>query len=388
MRKVIFIISLTALIICGATYEEILSDKYKQIDVLKKEIEDCRTLLRQKHNAVTDFQKDIDSITTEIGIRNDFLKNYENEKLLSPTEIQSETQKVLTLEADVNRIQDSFKNNIINLYKHGKNYELELLLSAKSPNEYLRRNEYLQKFAQNRKKELRDLKSKKFFIAEKKKLLELSTSSQRFYIDQRRNERNTLELSLSAYNDSLAGTEQVISSSEEKIIYKNSQIQAVQDYINNFVANKKDFISNKYSRLSYSADNFSKLKGMLNLPVDLGLIRTDFGEYINNESETRLTNNGIDFSISKGSRVYVVADGTVSLVGELPFYGKVIIVTHDNDYRSVYASLSETNVNPGDIIHINQIIGKSGETLSGQEIHFELWQGKIPMNPKEWIRMQ
>ena len=97
-------------------------------------------------------------------------------------------------------------------------------------------------------------------------------------------------------------------------------------------------------------------------------------------------NNGVDFSIAKGSRVYAVASGVVTMLGEIPFYGKIIIITHDNGFRTVYSSLSETNVNVGDNIKLNQVIGKSGETLEGQTMHFELWQNASPLNPREWLR--
>jgi septal ring factor EnvC (AmiA/AmiB activator) len=386
LKKYVLIILLALFL--GATYEEVLNDKNKQVDIIKKEIEESRNQIRTKRSGISDIERDIDSITTEISIRNDFLKNYENENFLKPGEIANETNKIQALESDVNKIQDNFKNNIVSLYKHGKNYELELLLSAKSPNEYLRRNEYLQKFAQSRKKELRDLKSKKFFLAEKKKLIELSTSSQRFYIEAKRNERNALETVLNTMKDSLANSQKEIDNAEEKINFKNSQLQMVQDFISNFIANKKDFKTNKYSRISYDPDDLGKVKGSLNLPVDLGIIRNEFGEYYFNSSGARLTNNGIDFNISKGSRVFSVSDGIVSLIGDVPYYGKVIIITHNNDYRTVYASVSEVDVALGDKVRLNQIIAKSGETFDGQGIHFEIWQGKIALNPREWIRFQ
>jgi murein DD-endopeptidase MepM/ murein hydrolase activator NlpD len=107
---------------------------------------------------------------------------------------------------------------------------------------------------------------------------------------------------------------------------------------------------------------------------------------MNNSTTTKSFNNGIDFSIARGSKVYVVAAGTVSLTGEVPFFGKVVIINHDNGYRSVYASLSDINVTAGDKVKLSQIIGKSGETPDGQALHFELWLNGTPLNPKEWLR--
>jgi septal ring factor EnvC (AmiA/AmiB activator) len=388
MRRYIFLIIMAFVLFAGATYEEILSDKNKQIDVFKREIEDNRNQIKLNKANISESQREIDSISTEITIINDFLKDYENETFLTPEEIANETNSVLNLEDEVNKIQDSFKNKIINLYKHGKNYELELLLSSKSANEYLRRNEYLQKFSQNRKKELRDLKSKKFILEEKKKMLSLSISSKRFYVEAQRKEKLNLENSLKDIQSNKDEAENQIKLNENRITYKENQLQIVQDFMANFTANKKNFEGNKYSRISYAPDDFAKLKGTLNLPVDLGIIKNDFGEYVNNNISTRIVNNGLDFNISKGSKVFAVSNGTVTLVGEVPFYSKVVIISHDNDYRTIYASLSEVNVNIGDIVHLNQVIGRSGETLEGQGIHFEIWQGKTPLNPKEWIRFQ
>jgi murein DD-endopeptidase MepM/ murein hydrolase activator NlpD len=126
--------------------------------------------------------------------------------------------------------------------------------------------------------------------------------------------------------------------------------------------------------------------GSLNLPVDYGLLSIPYGEVADNSTGNLSFNNGIDFSVSMGSKVYSVADGTVSLIGEVPYYGKAVIITHMNGYRSVYASLSELNVKIGDNIKLNQVIGKTGEVLEGQVFHFELWQNDKPLNPSDWLK--
>ena len=387
--KIILIISLvSSALFIGATYEEILGDKSKQIEIFKKEIEDSKNQIKINKSDIEDIHRQSDSLAGELDELNNFLKDYENDKFLSPDEIASETDQVLFLEDQVPKLQDSFKNKIINLYKHGKNYELELLLSSRTPNEYLRRNEYLQKFSQDRKKKFDELKSKKYMLDEKKKMLALSTSSKRIYIELKRNEKSALEDKMKDYLKAKNEDESQITAYENRIPYKEQQIQIVQNFINNFIANKQNFSGNKYSRINYASDDFSQLKGSLNLPVDLGIIRNNFGDYYSIETNTHVPNNGIDFNIAIGSRVFAVANGTVTLIGEVPYYGKIIIITHDNDYRSIYAAVTDISVSTGDKVHVNQVIAKSGETLDGQGIHFEIWQDKTPQNPKEWIRFQ
>lgn len=379
---------ITLIFTIGATYEEILSDKNKQIEIIKKEIEDSRNLIKNNKAVISEIQGSIDSVSIEIKALNDFLKDYENDRFLSPEQIATESNSVMNLESEVVKIQNSFRNKIVNLYKHGKNYELELLLSSKTPNEYLRRNEYLQKFSQNRRKELLELRSKKFTLEEKKKMLTLSTSSKRFYIESKRKDKNSLEIKLKGLQYSKDDIGYQIKANEQQILFNENHLQNEQNFINNFSVNRKNFNGTKYSRINYSSDEIVKLKGSLNLPVDLGLKRFDFGEYFNNTTNTRIVNNGIDFNISKGSKVFAVSSGIITLIGETPFYGKIIIIQHDNDFRSVYASLNEVSVNIGDKVRTNQVIAKSGETLEGQGMHFEIWQGKIALNPNEWIRFK
>lgn len=371
-----------------ATYDEVLSDKNKQLDAVQKEIDDTRLQIRDNSGELSEINKHIDSVEAASGTLDSFLKDYQNQTYLSAEQIAIETNMVLFLADEVDKIQQSFKNKIVNLYKHGKNYELELLMSSKTPNEYLRRNEYLQKFSVSRKKELRDLKSKKFLLDEKKKLLSLSTSSQRFYIESKRNERIALNIRLADLKKRKSDIEDKNSSNLFKLDRKQREAAGIKSYISNFNSNKSSFNGTKFNRSQYPADGVLTNKGSLNPPVDIAIVKNEFGEKVNNATNTRLLNNGIDFNISKGSKVYSISSGTVTLVGEIPYYGKVIIITHDNNIRTVYSCLNEVNVAAGDKVKLNQVIAKSGSNLEGQILHFEIWKDKTPMNPSEWIKIQ
>ncbi len=375
-----------AFLFIRATFDEVVGDKNRQVEVFQKEIDESNKVISSYGSSQEDINLGIDSLENKLNALNDFLKDYQNQNFLSPEEIAIETNMVLFMEDEVERIQQSFKSKIINLYKHGKNYELELLLSSKTPNEFLRRNEYLQRFALSRKKELRELKAKKIILEEKKNMLKLSVSSQRFYVESKRNERAAVEDRLREMQMKKAQLDNTRDLNIAVIARKEEQINRIKDFIDDFTQNKQNFKGVKANRLNYASDSLGKIKGTMNLPVDIALVQNEFGDYVNNATDTKWFSNGIDFSIAKGSKVYAVAGGTVTLTGEVPFYGKVVIISHDNGYRTVYASLSEVNVNAGDKVKLSQIIGKTGETPDGQALHFELWLNGTPLNPKEWLR--
>lgn len=370
----------------GATYDEILSDKKRQLENYERMINDTKSSATGYSSQSSRLRMQIDSVESAINSLNNFLKNYENETYMTPDQVAVETNMIIFLAEEVDRIQESFRHKVVNLYKKGKNYELELLLSSKTPNEYLRRNQYLQKFSQNRKKELRDLKSKKFILEEKRKMLELSTSSQRFYVESKRNEKAGLDNILKDLKNKQSKLEYETSLIAGKIARYEVQLNNVKNFVNNLEANEDKFNGSKTSRLNYESADLGASKSNINLPVDIGLISSGFGNNVNNSTNTISFNNGVDFSIAEGSKVYAVADGVVTLAGNAPYYGKVIIIKHENGYRSVYASLKETNVSIGDNVKLNQIIGKSGTTIDSQMLHFELWQNSSPLNPKEWLR--
>ena len=379
-------LAVCAMIFLGSTYDEIVSDKNRQIDRVQKLIEESKHKTSVNSKREASINRSMDSVNTALKALEIFLKDYKGETYLSPNQIAIETNMVIFLEEDVDRIQKSLKNKIISLYKHGKNYNLELLLSSKSPNELLRRNEYLQKFAQNRKRQIQELRSKEYTLSEKKKMLDLSTSSRRFYVESKRNEQAALFEKLKNLQAEKNNLEFQSNSTNLKIERLELQLNSIRSFLENFEGYKDKFQSTKPSRLSYSSEKFDSLKGKLNSPLDISLIRNGFGAIADNTTNTQSFNYGIDFSVAFGSRVFAVAGGTVSIVGETPFYGNVIIVNHTNGYHSVYAEMSDVSVKPGDKIRLNQVIGKSGENMDGQGLHFEIWQGKTPLNPAEWIR--
>jgi len=384
--ELLILILFPAALFISATFEEVVIDKTRQIEYAEKQIQSIRESIDDKNSELLGMNRLIDSVESEINDLDSFLKNYENESYMTPDQIAIETNMIIYLAEEVERIQESFKKKVINLYKHGKNYDLELLFSSKSPNEYLRRNQYLQIFSQSRKKELRDLKSKKFILEEKKKMLNLSTSSQRFYVEARRHEKAVLFDMLKVLKAKKEKLEEEINIHYQRIQRYEKDINRSQNYLGNLESNKVRFKGNKLSRLNYDSFDLNTVKGNLNQPLDAGLLSMDFGNYINNQTNTVSFNNGVNYSVANGSKVYAIASGIVTVSGELPFYGKCIIIKHENGFRTVYATLSEINVSPGDLVKLNQIIGRSGDTFDGQMLHFELWKDLTPLNPAEWMR--
>ncbi|MEJ5263590.1 MAG: peptidoglycan DD-metalloendopeptidase family protein, partial [Ignavibacterium sp.] len=132
--------------------------------------------------------------------------------------------------------------------------------------------------------------------------------------------------------------------------------------------------------------SFSEMKGNMIWPVNRGKIVTQFGEQRNRKLNTVTVSYGIDILARGELSVKVVADGVVSAVEWLPGYGTVIIVSHKEGFKTVYGHLAEVYVNEGDKLKTGSLIGKVGESLEGNILHFQIWNGRQSVNPENWLK--
>jgi len=149
------------------------------------------------------------------------------------------------------------------------------------------------------------------------------------------------------------------------------------------LADETPFTESELNMAGFSS--FSELKGKMNWPLRKGKILKGFGENRNKTLNTVTINSGVDIKAAKDESVRCVADGIVSTINWLPGYGSVIIITHKDDYRTVYGHLSEIYVSEGDKVNGGTVMAKVGESIDGKVLHFEIWNSRINQNPESWL---
>ena len=144
----------------------------------------------------------------------------------------------------------------------------------------------------------------------------------------------------------------------------------------------------KFARLNPlpSDGDFHRNKGALIPPVNAEPDHP-FGPRQRRDSFTEVRHTGVTYVIGEGTTVRSVGDGTVVEVDRLPGFGKTVIVDHGNEYHSLYAHLSTSDVEEGDEIEERATIGRSGESgsLEGPKLYFELRRQGHPIDPEEWF---
>ena len=119
------------------------------------------------------------------------------------------------------------------------------------------------------------------------------------------------------------------------------------------------------------------------LPVT-GRISSRYGEVSRIRSSTH---TGLDISVSAGTPISVVADGTVTCAEYSGAYGNLVKVSHGNGVETWYAHTSKMYVKVGQEVKAEDIIAAVGSTgnSTGAHLHFEIRINGKHVNPQNYM---
>ena len=88
--------------------------------------------------------------------------------------------------------------------------------------------------------------------------------------------------------------------------------------------------------------------------------------------------------------VYATADGVVKFVQprNTGNFGRVVKISHNYGFETVYGHLIKTNVKLGDIVKKGDIIALSGNSgrSTGPHLHYEIKYASMVLNPKNFMK--
>ena len=308
-------------------------------------------------------------------------------------QIDETTSLVEAMENDLRILKAEYAGMVYHAYKNRGSYDkMVFIFSAKDFNQAYKRLKYYEQYTEYRKNQA-------ILIVKTQESLKLNSAE----LETKKHEKQVLlesekqeKLNLTATKEQQQNTFKQIQSKEkqlkEDIKKKQSEIEKLQKAIEEAIRKemeeqkKKGFFAMTPEMKELSA-GFENNKGKLPWPVVKGVITEWFGEHDHPVLKgIRIKNNGLEIETTPGSAARAVFDGEVSKVIIIPGSGKAILVRH-GEYLSVYFKLQEAFVKPGDKVKVKQEIGSiiTDETSGKTELHFEIWKGKVILNPEEWI---
>ncbi len=128
---------------------------------------------------------------------------------------------------------------------------------------------------------------------------------------------------------------------------------------------RKQKARNQYSKVAVDVDFL--------LPVE-GVSTGSFGRRRVFNGQKRRPHSGMDFAADTGTPILSPSAGKVIESGDFFFSGNLVYIDHGQGLISMFAHLSEIDVEIGDRIEKGQIVGKVGATgrVTGPHLHWSL----------------
>jgi septal ring factor EnvC (AmiA/AmiB activator) len=417
-----FVILLIVLIASGKLFsqEEEIKAKQGQLSSIKDEITSLETELKSKTRKEKESFSAIENYSRQSFLINKLIGSYRTEEKQKEAKISESEQKISQLEDEIKQLQKNYAKYIKAAYMHGQPDELEMVVDAASVQQALLRLKYLEKFSDQRTKDIAKLKESREQLIVEKEILKKEKEAKAQLAAAKEKEESTLLSRLDERKRILKIIKHDKSELKKEIEAKKQAEIKIRSLITNLIAEaerKKKEEADRLAREKLKGDvrpaedlsdikaenntgessaydvnlstsdfaSFSSLKGRLNWPVANGKIIRKYGENRNNKTNTVMLNYGVDIAASKDINVKAVSDGVISAIDWIPGYGSVVIVTHKGDYRTVYSHLSEIYVNEGDKVKPGSVIAQVGDSIEGKILHFEIWNSRENQNPEVWL---
>lgn len=401
MVKISFKYYLAAFIIAAgfalSFAQQKINDKKAELEDLKKQITQLERELKTKTKLEKDNVQYLEKISRQSLLLKKLINKLALEELQKENEIGGVEENLIAVEEEIERLKDSYSKYIVWLYKNSRYSEIKLIIDSKSLKQAILRYKYLSFITAKNKEVLTELNNNKRRMLDFKNVLKNQLMEKERLVESKKTEQQSLKgkeqdrknMLSSLRKDKKSLTQEIESKRRAEITIKNIIAKLVDsDRERKAKAIKSRVKDNKIHVETFKYDSFESfvsLKGKLNWPLSYGKIVRDFGENKNEKLNTITLNYGVDILAGNNEKVFAVAEGIVSAIDWIPGYGSVVIITHKDEFRTVYGHVADIGVVEGQKVIAGKLIGKVTESLEGKILHFEIWNERNYQNPESWL---
>lgn len=370
--------------------EKVVNVKSKQseLDKLNKSINDTRkkiNLLNKKEKTTVKQINANKKLSNELSR---YLLSLENQLNVLQQNIKRQDSIYYGLSSKLGKIYTTYAALARKSYIDGITEDSEVLLTKKSYESENKKDIYIKYLTKYLADAQQKINFQRVEISSRTGILRDKSDEQENLKIVKIHEKVSVTKSINQNHNLLTQIKRDTKTLEKELAIKTQSAQKIRQIISNLI--KKD--AEKVKTVPKSTNKISPVPApkpvtvtAMNWPVDSRRIFRDYGQIRNKETNTIFENPGIDILTASGSSVRTIADGEISLVHWLPGYGSLIIINHGAGFRSVYANLSSINVKKGDRVQKGNSIGRTGASIEGEFLHFELWQGVSRLNPRTYL---
>lgn len=312
--------------------------------------------------------------------------------------IKANTAQIKKLQEEIKSLKAEYAEMIVKAYKSQNDQSrLMFLLSSENFLQAYKRVQYLQSYANYRKKQAEEITVKSDALSEKNKLLAQEKEEKNKVIALNKKQRAALKDDKIEQENLLAvvraNEKEYAADIKEKAKERNKIDRELRALIAADIKasnkGKTGAVANKFfltPEAKILANNFKSNKGKLPWPVEEGFVSRRYGRQPHPVVRSlTIESNGIRLQSPAGAKVRAVFEGEVIRITKSRYGILAVHIRHGN-YTSIYDNLKIVSVEKGDKVNTKDIIGEIFTSNSGEtELKFVLMQDTETVDPASWI---
>ena len=351
----------------------------------RTELERRRVALQ---STVHDLSEELDNVNREVQMTASVVETLDNQLAAINADVSVNTSELIRAQDELEIKNVVLQQRLVDIYKRGRLYESEVLLSASSFADLVARYKYLHLAAlrdQALVKRVEDLR--KQIDHQRENLVRFQEEIQMNLSDKAEEERRLRNLQ-EEQASSLQQTKQRARETDRRLAVIAADEQKLTDVITS-LEKERQLAERQLNRKPPPSSLATKRAsgGTLDWPVPPNTIIYSFGRVVNPDNTT-VRWNGIGIAAPAGTEVHAISAGRVVVAEPLGTYGLTVIIQHSGGDYTVYGSLSRLATRKGDVVNRGQLIGYVGtsDPELPSHLHFELRPEGRAVDPLDYLK--
>ena len=374
-------------------------------DDLNGQLSDVQGMMQQQVQKQSEADAVIGSVFDKMRVIQENLDAAQAEYKTVANQLQETDNNIAQKEAELQKAQkrlsareDVLSQRIRDIYKNGQLNYIDVVLGAKSFDDFSNRVELLRRIVGADLDLIDSIKAERDQITAQKMVLEqerqekvklkMEAQKKREEIQQHKSEQtailakaqNDKATAQAAYDELEASSQQIGAMLRQRQADRAAAAapapQPVQD-------SSSDGGSDS---ASYAAPAPSYGSGAFMWPVN-GVITSPFGYRSHPIFGRQILHSGIDIGIDCGTPVHAADGGVVVEAGWISGYGYAVVIDHGNGLSTLYGHNESLAVGSGQSVGKGQVIAYAGSTgnSTGPHVHFEVRANGDPVDPMSYL---
>ena len=397
-------------------------------DKLNEELQQLNTEYQQTASNKKSTLKQLNILKAQINLREEKITNINSEIRNLDNQISESNNSVRSLQSQLSQLKKEYAAMILFAYRNQSAYnKLMFIFASQDFNQAYKRLKYLQQFGTYRERQadyiqgtekdlnvkiveldktkqakddlLKDQEKEKKSLGDERNTQAQVVVGLSKQIGQLKQQQKEVQRNIAAINRAIdAAVRREIEEARRKA--EEEAKEAERAAAAKAKAENRVVVAPKKAAISKSSSNSEVLnatpeaaklsidflgnRGRLPWPVANGVVTQGFGIYYTPEN-IKSESDGIDIKSNPGASVRAVFEGDVVNVSDIS--GAYMVVIRHGEYFTAYVNLKSVSVSKGTKVSTKQNIGTvaTDPTTGEASVHFGLYQGKTPVNPKLWL---